>query len=83
MQADPDDLVEGRLVHHRQHAGQREHDRIGQGVRRLAVAGRDPREHLGAGLDLDVDLQTDDGFVVLILSHRGHRERMELTEPSA
>ena len=44
--------------------GQREHDRVGERVRRLAVARRGPREHLRAGLDLDVHLEPDDGFVV-------------------
>jgi len=58
-----DDGVERGLVHHRQNAGQRKDDGIGERVRGLPVAGGHAGEHLRVGLDLDVNLKTDDGFV--------------------
>ena len=64
QQARLDDGVECRLVHHRQGAGKAEHDRIGQRVGLVSIARADAGEDLGAGLDLDVDLEPDDGFVV-------------------
>ena len=61
------DLVQGLLVHDRRRApAALEIDRVGERVLRFAEARRNPREHLRAGLQLDVNLQTYDGFV-------GHR----------
>jgi len=54
---------------------------------RVGPRGRSPRntrEHLRLGLDLDVDFQTDDGFVVHELKRGGigHREHRAPTQRS-
>ena len=56
--------VERLAVHHRQRAGQAERDRVGLRVRRQAEVGPAPGEHLALGLELHVDFQADDDFVV-------------------
>ena len=50
---------EGMRVHHRQSARQAEAGRAGVGVGARAELDGAPAEHLGAGLELDVDLQAD------------------------
>src|SRR5690606_27060683 len=93
QQAGLDDGVDGGLVHHGKDAGQREHDGIGERVLRLPVAGGHAGEHFGVGLDLDVNLKTDDGFVLHLgkgesfgevgLGHRGHRARTQRSQSQA
>ena len=62
-EAHHDPVGHGLGVGHRQRPGQAEADRAGARVRLLAEAQLAPAEHLRAGLELDVDLQPDDGFV--------------------
>ncbi len=71
-----DRLVDGLLVEHGQHAGQREHDGVGERVFRLAKACGHAGEHLGLGLELDVNFKTDDGFVL----HEGKGMKFGTTE---
>lgn len=59
-----DDRIEGRFIHHRQRAGERKHDRIGQRIGLVTKARADARENFGMSFNLNVNLQTDDGFVV-------------------
>ncbi len=49
-------------IEHRQDPGQPQIDGAGLGVRLGPEAGRGPREDLGLGRELGVDLQPDDGF---------------------
>ena len=58
-----DPVDHGLGVGHRQRAGQAEADRAGARVGLLAEAQLAAAEHLRAGLELDVDLEADDGFV--------------------
>src|SRR5689334_4970197 len=59
------DPVGDRLrVGHRERPGEAKADRAGARVGLLAEAQLAAAEHLRAGLELDVDLEADDGFVV-------------------
>lgn len=58
-----DDGIERSLVHDRQRPRECEDDGVGERVGFMPVAGGDTGKHLGLSLDLDVDFQTDDGFV--------------------
>ena len=62
-----DPEVHGLGVGHRQRAGQAEADRAGARVGLLAEAQLAAAEHLRARLELDVDLQADDGFVPALM----------------
>ena len=73
QEAGLDDGVERGLVHDRQRTGERKDDGIGERVGFVPVAGGNARKHLGLSLDLDVDFQTDDGFVVHFFRGRGPR----------
>ena len=58
-QAGEGDEFEGVLVHHGQRARQAEAGRAGVDVRARAELHGTAAEHLGAGFELDVDLQAD------------------------
>ena len=61
-QRDARGVLDRLLVGHRQHARMAQADRADVGVRRLAEGDLAAAEHLGAGVQLHVDLEADDGF---------------------
>ena len=56
--------LERLAIHDRQRAGQAQRDRVRLGIRRQPELRAAPREHLALGLELNVDFQADDDFVV-------------------
>ena len=61
-QGDAGGVLHRLLVGHRQHARMPQADRADVGVGRLAEGDLAAAEHLGAGAQLHVDLEADDGF---------------------
>ena len=64
-QADLDRGLDRGLVHHRQHAGHAEVHLVDVGVGLVAEDVRCGGEHLGLGVELHVDLEAQDGIVLL------------------
>jgi hypothetical protein len=63
-EAEEDGFLDRLAVHHRQRAREAEDDRVDLLVRLLAEAPGRRREDLGAGVQLDVDLEADDDFPI-------------------
>ena len=63
-EAEEDGFFDRLAVHHRQRAGEAEDDRVDLLVGLLAETPGGGREDLGAGVQLHVDLETDDDFPI-------------------
>ena len=66
-----DDGIERRLVHHRQGTGQGQHHGISEGILLVTIPLPHPRKNLGRSLNLHVDLQSDNSFVIHFLKVAG------------
>ena len=69
-------------IHHRQGARQAQRNGVGLRVGRQAEVGAAPGEHLALGLELNVDLQADDDFVVHGLVSSGRNKAVKSAKSS-